>query len=252
MPTSSHNHAKAADVSVSRRTTHYSATLSNDGAHIILPQGAQSFELELQLRRSFEKCAREHGADWLERFGDRLGWPRSNSLYLLTGFHKTCSWSIASFNMQTAANTNPVGVYCTVMEVDERVLREDSVWQPAGRFKRKIGPPPDRQGQNNQTIFIRGFTITPNLSRRGKSEQRQVGLLDMLSAATRLLSTLAGDSTNTTETETPESNVVIQHVPQTSQVYFAVLSPVRSHSNTYWPGVLSIGDYQSAFIDKGS
>ena len=253
MPTSSHNHAKAVDVSVSRRTTHYSATLSNDGAHIILPQGAQSFELELQLRRSFEKCAREHGADWLERFGDRLGWPRSNSLYLLTGFHKTCSWSIASFSMQTAANTNPVGVYCTVMEVDERVLREDSVWQPAGRFKRKIGPPPDRQGQNNQTIFIRGFTITPNLSRRGKSDQRQTGFLGMLSDITQFLSTLLGDSiTNTTETETPESNVVIQHVPQTSQVYFAMRSPVRSHSNTYWPGVLSIGDYQSVSIDKGS
>ena len=108
--TSSNNNATVTDCTASCKTTQYGATLSNDGAHIILPQGAQFSELGFQQRRLFENHAREHGSDWLERFRDRLGWPRSNSLYLLTGFYKTCSWSIASFGMQTAANTNPVHV----------------------------------------------------------------------------------------------------------------------------------------------
>ncbi|KAF8554296.1 hypothetical protein OG21DRAFT_1104379 [Imleria badia] len=203
-------------VGISRRTTHYSATLSNDGAHIILPQGAQSFELGLQHRRLFENHAREHGADWLERFRDQLGSPRSNSLYLLTGFYKTCSWSIASFGMKTAANTDPVGVHCTLAEVDERIIRDDSFWRPAGRFRQKIGPAPDRQGKNNQTVFIRGITITPNLSEPEKSE-KQAGLLSVLSVPTRLLSTLAGSSAMAATTETSKSNVIIQDVPQISQ-----------------------------------
>ena len=221
MPASPHNRPTATDcAATSRRTTQYGATLSNDGAHIILPQGAQSFELGLHHRQLFENYAREHGAEWIERFRDRLGWPRSNSIYLLTGFYKTCSWSIASFGMQTAANTDPVRVHCTLVEVDERTIREASVWQPSGRFKYKIGPPPDRQGQNNQTIFIRAITVTPNISQQGSSEQREAGLLGRLFSLTRSLSSLGGDSNSATTTETPKSNVIIQHVPHISQVIF--------------------------------
>ena len=160
-----HNRPTATNcAAISRRTTQYGATLFDDGAHIILPQGAHSFDLGLHHRQLFENHAREHGAEWLECFRDRLGWPRSSSFHLLTGLYKTCSWSIASFGMQTAANTDPVRVHCTLVEVDERTIREASVWQPAGRFKRKIGPPVHRQGQNNQTVFIRAITVTLNLS----------------------------------------------------------------------------------------
>ena len=228
------------DYTASRRTTHYSATLSTDGTHIILPQGAQSFELELRHRRQFERHAREHGADWLERFRDDLGSPRSDSLYLLTGFYKTCSWSIASFGMKTAANADPVGVYCTLAEVDERIIRDTSFWRPAGRFRHKIGPEPDRQGKHNQTIFIRGITITPNLSEPEKSE-KQAGLLGVLSAPSRFLSTLVGSSAMGTTAETSKTNVTIQQVPQMSQVN---LNPYRGCGLTHPDlGVTSIGNY---------
>ena len=220
MPASFHNCPTPADCADSRRTTQYGATLFDDGAHIILPQGAQSFELGLHHRQLFENYASEHGVEWLERFRDRLGWPRSNSIYLLTGFYKTCSWSIASFGMQNVANTDPVRVHCTLVEVDERTIREASVWQPAGRFKRKIGPPPDRQGPNNQTIFIRAITVTPNLSQQESSEQREAGLLGRLFSLTRSLNSLAGDSDKEPAAETPQSNVIIQHVPHISQVSF--------------------------------
>ena len=214
-----HDETRITDCGVaSRRTTQYSATLSHDGAHIILPQEAQSFELGLEHRQLFEDYAKEYGADWLERFRRQLGWPRSNSLYLLTGFYKTCSWSIASFSMRTAANTNPVHVHCTLKEVDDRVIRDDSVWQPAGRFKRKIGPAPDRQGRNNQSVFIRGFTITCKPPEMERSE-RQAGLLGVISTTTRFLSTLVGASAAPTAAETPESDVMVQHVPQISQVF---------------------------------
>lgn len=216
-PSFYHSVTIANDPAASRRTTQYSATLSNDGAHVILPQGAQYFELQSQHRKIFESHAREHGEEWLELFKDQLGWPRSNSLHLLTGFYKTCSWSIASFGMQTAANTDPVYVHSTLVEVDERTIREDSVWHPAGRFKRKIGPAPDRQGQNNQTIFIRGITITP------KIEEQHVAstLLSRFSAHIPFLNTLMGSS-QATVTQTAESNVIIQHVPSISQVYLTL------------------------------
>ncbi|KAF8546710.1 hypothetical protein OG21DRAFT_1048772 [Imleria badia] len=112
--------------------------------------------------------------------------------------------------MQTAANTNPVCVHCTTVEVDERIIREDSVWQPAGRFKRKIGPASHRQGRNNQSVFIRGITITPNVSEQGKNEQQQPELLGMFAACTRFLNSIMGRS--------PKSDVIITHVPHISQV----------------------------------
>ncbi|KAF8547789.1 hypothetical protein OG21DRAFT_1526924 [Imleria badia] len=194
-----------------------SATLSVDGAHIILPQGAQLFELPSQHKKLFESHAREHGAEWLELFKDQLGWPRSNSLYLLTGFYKTCSWSLASFGMQRAADTDPVYVYCTLVEIDERTIRQESVWHPAGRFKRKIGPAPDRQGQNNQTVFIRGITITP---KHGQTEEppatstlfnRLITNIPFLNTLTRM------GSTEGSTTQSPGSDVIIQHMPPISQ-----------------------------------
>lgn len=177
------------------------------------------FELRSQHRKLFESHAREHGAEWLERFKDQLGWPRSNSLYLLTGFYKTCTWSIASFGLQTAANTNPVYVHCTLLEVDERTIRDESVWHPAGLFKRKIGPAPDRQGKNNQTVFIRGITITPSVSKPSQNEERPTSsLLSKLITRTLFLKKPIR-STGATATDTPGSNVTIQHVPPVSQVY---------------------------------
>ena len=118
-----------ADAMVSRRITYYSSMLSDDGAHIIVLQGAQCCE-----------AGREHGAEWIERFRGRLGQSRSTSLYLLTGFHRTFSWSLASFSMQNTANTHPVGVHCTLIEVDEALYGWTLIGIP--RFKRKIGPPP--------------------------------------------------------------------------------------------------------------
>ncbi|KAI9567826.1 hypothetical protein HD554DRAFT_2172886 [Boletus coccyginus] len=201
----------------SRKTTQYSSTLSNDGAHIILPQGAQSFELPFQQRKIFESYAREHGAEWIERSKDQLGWPRSNSLYLLTGFYKTCSWSIASFGMETAANTDPVYVYCSLVELDERTIRQESVWHPAGRFKRKIGPPPDRQGRDNQTVFVRGITITPRVSQDGQTEEPHATSTWFNRPATYIpfLNTMMG-STEVAAAQTP-GGVIIGHVPPISQ-----------------------------------
>lgn len=214
-----HDNLAVTNCTGSRKTTHYGATLSNDGTHIILPQGAQSFELGFQHRRLFENHAREHGAEWLERFQDRLGSPRSDSIYLLTGFYKTCSWAIASFGTQEAANTDPVYVQCTLAEVDERIIRDESVWQPAGRFSRKIGPAPDRQGQINQSVFIQGFIITPNPS-KSRENETQTGFLRTPFVPTRFLGRLMGSSSTATATETTKGNVIIQHVPQISQANF--------------------------------
>lgn len=171
----------------SHRTTQCSATLSNDGSHtsIILPQGAQLFELRLHRRRLFENHAREHGVDWLKRYQDRLGWPRFNSLYLITRFYKTCLWSIASFSMQTTANTNPEFVLCILVEVDERIIREDSVWSP------------------------------PISSNRNK--------LGCLTCFLLPLGFLSPWGSKATESETPNSDIIVNHVPHMSGASFSLL-----------------------------
>lgn len=214
------------DRRASSKITQYGATLSNDGTHIILPQGAQLFELGLEHRRLFEIYARDHGSEWLERFQDRLGPPRSHSLYLLTGLYKTCSWSIASFGMKGAASTDPVRIHCTLKEVDERVILVGSgasVWRPAGRFQRKIGPAPDRQGRNNQTVFIQGFIITPNL----QQGQQQAGMFDIRAPRTQFLGSFIGSSAKTIVTKSTKSDIKVEHVPQISHVSsFPHLHPV--------------------------
>ena len=163
----------------------------------------------------FDAHAKKYGPDWLEQFGSRLGGRRSNSLYLLTGFYKTCSWSIASFGTQTDADS--VDVFCKLVEEGNRIIRDESVWRPAGRFNKKIGPPPQRQKQMNQTIFIRSITIT---HKPFKEEQSWPAYLARLSSPSRFLNWAMKDSTEAPVTETSKDDVIIQHVPKASQVRF--------------------------------
>ena len=163
----------------------------------------------------FDAHAKKYGPDWLKQFSSRLGGRRSNSLYLLTGFYKTCSWSIASFGTQM--NADSVDVDCTLVEEGNRIVWDDSFWHPAGRFDDKIGPPPGRQGKMNQTIFIRAIVIT----RKPSEEERSwPAYLTRLFSPSRFLNWATEDSTEAPVAEASKDDVIIQHVPKALRVSF--------------------------------
>ncbi|KAF8549329.1 hypothetical protein OG21DRAFT_1556148, partial [Imleria badia] len=67
---------------------------SSGGALLILPEGAERHELRNH-RLFFEEATR-HGDDWYRFAEERLGRMISHdSLYLITGFYKARSWSLA-------------------------------------------------------------------------------------------------------------------------------------------------------------
>lgn len=173
------------------------------------------FQLGRHHLLEFDAHAKKYGPDWLKQCSSRLEEHQSNSLYLLTGFYKTCSWSIASFGTQMAADS--VNVLCSLVEEGNRIIWDTSFWDPAGRFNNKIGPPPERQEQMNQTIFIRAITITRKPS---EEEQRWPAYPVRLFSPSRFLNRATRDSTEAPEEEASKDEVIIQHVPKASQVSF--------------------------------
>ncbi|KAF8437963.1 hypothetical protein L210DRAFT_2296604 [Boletus edulis BED1] len=113
-----------------------------DGAVLVLPEGAENCDLANEQR--FLDEAIRHGVDWYEcatnpKKAGRL--INNDSLYLITGFHKACSWSLG------AARRNGSG------QQQRRPIRF--------KIPNHIGDRRLRRGVN-QTVFIRGFRITVN------------------------------------------------------------------------------------------
>ena len=70
---------------------------SNEGALLVLPEGADQHDLcNLQ---PFERNALRYAKSWYKFARTKLGRTRisANSLYLITGCHKTSSWSLAAY-----------------------------------------------------------------------------------------------------------------------------------------------------------
>ncbi|KAI6097705.1 hypothetical protein EDD16DRAFT_589563 [Pisolithus croceorrhizus] len=129
---------------------HYEFDLSTpDGAILILPHGAKSEQLSSpeQLR----EVAMKNALDWYEfakthcdlRHHDR-------SLYLVTGFYKTPSWSLGSFNDLPVA----AGKIRALKDGNSYLLE----FTCSANHHRSC---PDANVKNfNQTVFITGFRIT--------------------------------------------------------------------------------------------
>ena len=98
----------------------------------------------------------ERAFDWYEIAEEYYGESISNgSLYLITGFYKARSWSLASFH--DAIATEPQHM---------RVVPREGEGTTTGRHWRctfpvhyRDGPGPGHNGNVNQTVFISGFKI---------------------------------------------------------------------------------------------
>jgi len=123
---------------------------------LILPDGATSHDVPASER--FRKVAIERAFDWYkiakEHHGENIS---SNSLYLITGFYKARSWSLASFCDATA--TEAESRHITVVPRDSEGTISGRDWKCTFPVQYRDGPGSSHNGSANQAVFISGFKI---------------------------------------------------------------------------------------------
>jgi hypothetical protein len=135
----------------------YEFTLSSsEGALLILPEGAERHDLRNHHR--FLEVATQHGADWYrfaeERVGQIIG---NDSLYLITGLHKTTSWSLAAF--EKTAGTAEYSAQFRASQTGGDNIAATYTWDTTRNLDWRTGPIDNYYGIPNQTVFVRGFKV---------------------------------------------------------------------------------------------
>ncbi|KAF8556855.1 hypothetical protein OG21DRAFT_530348 [Imleria badia] len=161
------------DQTPSRADYEFSMSME-DGAVLILPEGAQSRDLQNEKR--FLDEAIRHAVDWYECATEEGGRLISNdSLYLITGFHKAHSWSLGAAGRSVSSLHEQRSAKFKVGQIHEGGLTAEAYsWEATHGFEGRVGPMHPYQlpnhilsggirgGVPNQTVFIRGFRITVN------------------------------------------------------------------------------------------
>ncbi|KAF8137628.1 hypothetical protein EV363DRAFT_1536876 [Boletus edulis] len=153
-----------------------SSLSTEDGAVLILPEGARSCDLANEKR--FLDEAIQHGVDWYECATDSNKAGRlinNDSLYLITGFHKARSWSLGSAERQNdSSHQQRRSFKFKVGQIQQDgVTARSYLWATTHGFTGRVGPMYPYEIPNhlrderlrrgiNQTVFIRGFRITVN------------------------------------------------------------------------------------------
>lgn len=121
---------------------------------LVLPQGAERHRLAKEML--LLDVVVQNAANWYQFAREKLYRNISNdSLYLITGFHKAHSWSLASFK-----NTGASSARCKVVQLTNGgpMLTAHSNWETVHPLEWRIGPR-DFIGIPNQSVFITGFKI---------------------------------------------------------------------------------------------
>ncbi|KAF8549735.1 hypothetical protein OG21DRAFT_558303 [Imleria badia] len=152
----------ASDEDPERRTQpgplNYEFTLSaKEGAVLILPEGAEHYYLRNE-RLFMDKAIRE-AVDWYNFAEQRLGRIISHdSLYLITGFYKARSWSLAAY--QRGAGAGEASAQFKAVQVGRGNIAASYTWETTHGMDWRVGPEdPYYNGIANQTVFIEGFKI---------------------------------------------------------------------------------------------
>lgn len=128
-----------------------------EGAVLILPEGAEHHVLRNE--SIFLNHAIQYGASWYRFAQERRGWLISrDSLYLITGFHKARSWSLAAYENATAKNGFSARFRATQVGEDDIDIGTAYTWRTPRALNRRVGPI-GNYGMPNQAVFIRGFKI---------------------------------------------------------------------------------------------
>ncbi|KAH0829065.1 hypothetical protein J3R83DRAFT_2522 [Lanmaoa asiatica] len=136
----------------------YEFTLSSqEGAVLILPEGAERYYLRNE--RLFLDQSIQHAVDWYTFAEQRLGRIISHdSLYLITGFYKARSWSLAAY--QQGAGRGEASAQFKALQVGRGNIAANYTWETTGTMDWRAGPSDQYyNGIPNQTVFIQGFKI---------------------------------------------------------------------------------------------
>ena len=136
----------------------YQFTLSSrEGAVLILPEGAE--RCYLRNERPFLEAAMQHAVDWYTFAEQRLGRIISHdSLYLITGFYKARSWSLAAY--QQGAGAGEALAQFRAVQVGGGNIPACYTWETTQAMDWRVGPSNlYYNGIPNQSMFINGFKI---------------------------------------------------------------------------------------------
>ena len=137
---------------------------SSGGALLILPDGAERHEL--RNHGLFFEEATKHAVGWYRFAGERFGRMISHdSLYLITGFHKAYSWSLAAF--ENASGNGEFSAQFKMAQVGGGNIAGTYTWKTTRVQDWRVGHV-DTYGFPNQSVFIRGFKIALRADFLGK------------------------------------------------------------------------------------
>ena len=130
---------------------------SQEGAVLILPEGAERYYLRNE--RLFLDKAIQHAVDWYDFAEQHLGRIISHdSLYLITGFYKARSWSLAAY--QQGAGAGESSAQFKAVQVGGSNIAASYTWETTHAMDWRVGPSDQYyNGIANQTVFIQGFKI---------------------------------------------------------------------------------------------
>jgi hypothetical protein len=101
----------------------------------------------------------QHAVDWYTFAEQRLGRIISHdALYLITGFYKARSWSLAAY--QQGAGAGESSAKFKAAQVGRGNIAASYTWETTHGMDWRVGPSDQHyNGMANQTVFIQGFKI---------------------------------------------------------------------------------------------
>ena len=128
---------------------------SNEGAVLILPEGAERHDVR-DPQPFFEQASR-HAETWYHFAEENLGRIISHdSIYVITGFHKAPSWGLAGYHNEQGNSDFSAQFIVGGREAGN--LAAGYTWETTRSMDWRVGPF-DGLGIANQSVFIRGFKI---------------------------------------------------------------------------------------------
>ncbi|KIJ18038.1 hypothetical protein PAXINDRAFT_72125 [Paxillus involutus ATCC 200175] len=142
--------------SVNQRNITAGVSSSAEGAILVLPEGAGKRDFaHLSILR---EEAQRNGESWHNFARTNRGRTAGDDLYLITGHHKTSSWSVAAFS-DAGGSTGLSATFSAGQVVRGNIAMAYS-WQVTNSVHWRVGPKEGHStDKRNQAVSIRGFRI---------------------------------------------------------------------------------------------
>ncbi|KAF9230616.1 hypothetical protein BU15DRAFT_83408 [Melanogaster broomeanus] len=145
-----------ATTSIDTRLSYEFNSSSPEGAILALPEGAAKADLADNLASEFRQLALQNAAAWYHFAYFHLGRTSisNDSLYLITGYHKSSSWFLASFSQPETNTACSLSITASPVVNGNAAAAYSWVGRVTGSFGFRSGPHHRYSQENpNQTLF---------------------------------------------------------------------------------------------------